>query len=82
MSKIHAEIDLEKHPHINKGLEGIVAFTTAKSLIDGQKGELIYAGYNIDELAENATFEEVCFISKRYIKKTGFKIEKHLIECL
>lgn len=56
------EIDLSQYPHINKGLEGIVAFTTTKSFIDGQKGELIFAGYDIDTLAENATFEEVCFL--------------------
>ncbi|HET6527315.1 MAG TPA: citrate synthase [Balneolaceae bacterium] len=56
------DIDLSQYPHINKGLEGIVAFTTTKSFIDGEKGELIYAGYNIDTLAENATFEEVCFL--------------------
>lgn len=55
-------IDLSEYPYINKGLEGIVAFSTSKSFIDGQKGELIYAGYNIDTLAENATFEEVCFL--------------------
>jgi len=55
-------IDTEKFPYINRGLEGIVAFTTSKSYIDGQKGELIYSGYNIDTLAENATFEEVCFL--------------------
>ncbi len=55
-------IDTDKYPYINKGLEGIVAFSTTKSFIDGQKGELIYAGYNIDTLAENATFEEVCFL--------------------
>jgi len=55
-------IDTDQYPYINKGLEGIVAFSTTKSSIDGQKGELIYAGYNIDTLAENATFEEVCFL--------------------
>jgi citrate synthase len=55
-------IDTSQYPHINKGLDGIVAFSTTKSFIDGQKGELIYAGYNIDTLAENATFEEVCFL--------------------
>lgn len=55
-------IDTDQYPYINKGLEGIVAFSTTKSFIDGQKGELIYAGYNIDTLAENATFEEVCFL--------------------
>src|SRR5690554_5580139 len=56
------QIDLSEYPHINKGLDGIVAFSTSKSFIDGQKGELIYSGYNIDTLAENATFEEVCFL--------------------
>jgi len=55
-------IDLEQYPHINKGLAGIVAFSTTKSFIDGQSGDLIYSGYHIDTLAENATFEEVCFL--------------------
>lgn len=59
---LNTEIDLSQHPHINKGLEGIVAFTTNKSFIDGQKGKLIYAGYDIDTLAENSSFEEVCFL--------------------
>jgi len=56
------DINTKDYPHINRGLEGIVAFSTSKSSIDGQKGELIYSGYNIDTLAENATFEEVCFL--------------------
>lgn len=55
-------LDLSKYPHINKGLAGIVAFSSTKSFIDGKEGKLIYAGYNIDTLAENATFEEVCFL--------------------
>jgi citrate synthase len=55
-------IDLSEYPHINKGLDGIVAFSTTKSFIDGQSGDLIYSGYHIDTLAENATFEEVCFL--------------------
>lgn len=59
---LHTGFDETKYPYINKGLEGIVAFSTTKSSIDGQSGELIYEGYNIDELAENSTFEEVCFL--------------------
>ena len=55
-------IDLSEYPHINRGLDGIVAFSTTKSSIDGKTGELIYSGYHIDTLAENATFEEVCFL--------------------
>lgn len=55
-------IDLDEYPHINKGLDGIVAFSTTKSFIDGKSGDLIYSGYHIDTLAKNATFEEVCFL--------------------
>lgn len=50
------------HPYLDKGLEGIVAFSSRKSFIDGAKGELIYAGYSIETLAEHATFEEVCYL--------------------
>jgi citrate synthase len=54
--------DSDKYPYINKGLEGIVAFSTTKSSIDGDKGELIYAGYNINTLAEHASFEEILYL--------------------
>jgi citrate synthase len=62
MNTSPAEIDLSQYPYINKGLEGIVAFSTNKSNVDGQLGELIYGGYNINTLAEHSTFEEVCFL--------------------
>ncbi|MED4727549.1 citrate synthase [Aneurinibacillus migulanus] len=43
-----------------KGLEGIVATQSSiSSIIDGV---LTYAGINIDELAENASFEEVIYL--------------------
>ncbi len=61
-SDLHTGFDEQQYPHINKGLDGIVAFSTTKSFIDGQVGDLIYSGYHIDTLAENATFEEVCFL--------------------
>ncbi|MCH8495295.1 MAG: citrate synthase [Balneolales bacterium] len=62
MTNNQKEQDLSQYPYLDKGLEGIVAFSSRKSFIDGAKGELIYAGYNIEVLAENATFEEVCFL--------------------
>ncbi|GIT05198.1 MAG: hypothetical protein CM1200mP29_06090 [Verrucomicrobiota bacterium] len=34
-----------------KGLEGVVAATTKLSSVRGLDGELIYRGYNINELA-------------------------------
>jgi citrate synthase len=41
-----------------KGLEGVVAAETALSDIDGKQGLLFYVGYDIHDLAPNATFEE------------------------
>ena len=46
-------------PVIAKGLEGIVANSTSLSEVLGQEGVLIYGGYNINELAGKATYEEV-----------------------
>jgi citrate synthase len=43
---------------MGKGLEGIVAASTAVSFIDGQNGRLFYRGIDIDELAAKSTFEE------------------------
>jgi citrate synthase len=45
-----------------KGLEGVVAAETAISDIDGAKGILSYVGYDIHDLADNATFEEVIYL--------------------
>ena len=46
-------------PVISKGLEGIVANSTHLSDVLGDKGQLIYAGYDINELAGKVTFEEI-----------------------
>ena len=45
-----------------RGLEGVTALDTELSFIDGQKGELLYRGYSIEDLAENASFEETCYL--------------------
>ena len=44
------------------GLEGIVAAQSTISDVNGQEGTLIYAGYDIHDLAEHATFEEVIYL--------------------
>ena len=44
------------------GLEDVVATSSAICFIDGDKGVLSYAGYDIHDLASSATFEEVCFL--------------------
>ena len=42
-----------------KGLDGIVAATTRLSDVQGDVGQLIYCGYDINELAGKVTYEEV-----------------------
>lgn len=44
------------------GLQGVVAAETRLSRVDGERGELIIAGYALDDLAPRATFEEVLFL--------------------
>src|SRR5262249_26014859 len=44
------------------GLEGVVAAETALSMVDGTRGELVVAGYQIEDLALNATFEETVWL--------------------
>jgi citrate synthase len=46
----------------SRGLEGIVAAQSSICFIDGEKGILSYRGYDINELAPNASFEEVVFL--------------------
>ncbi len=45
-----------------RGLEGIISHETELSFIDGQQGILIYDGYDIQDLAEHTTFEEVAYL--------------------
>lgn len=44
------------------GLEDIVVATSSICYLDGQRGVLAYRGYDIHDLAEHATFEEVCYL--------------------
>lgn len=46
----------------HEGLRDIVASPSNICYIDGDKGILVYAGYNIHDLAVNSTFEETVFL--------------------
>lgn len=54
--------DTPTKPTFVKGLAGVVAAQTAISMVDGPNSTLVYRGINIHELAENATYEEVCYL--------------------
>jgi len=46
----------------SEGLRGVVAAQSAIGDVNGEQGILIYQGYNIHDLAEHSTFEEVIFL--------------------
>ncbi len=49
----------------SKGLADVVAASTALSDIDSQAGRLFYRGYDINQLADSATFEEIAYLLQR-----------------
>ncbi len=49
-------------PKASAGLEGVVAAKSAICFIDGVAGRLVYRGYEIGDLVENSTFEEVAHL--------------------
>jgi 2-methylcitrate synthase len=44
------------------GLEGVVAAQSSISDVNGEEGKLVYAGYDIHDLAQQASFEEVIYL--------------------
>ena len=47
---------------LHRGLAGVYVDESNISFIDGEQGELIYSGYDINQLANKATFEEVAYL--------------------
>jgi citrate synthase len=47
---------------VAKGLEGIVANETRLGDVRGQEGQLIYCGYDINQLANRVSFEETIYL--------------------
>ena len=44
------------------GLRDVVALDSQICLVDGEKGRLLYHGYDVAELAERSSFEEVAYL--------------------
>jgi citrate synthase len=47
---------------LKKGLEGVLVAESALSDIDGDAGQLIYRGYDIEDLAREASYEEILYL--------------------
>jgi citrate synthase len=65
------------------GLRGVAAASSSISDVNGEKGELIFQGYDIHDLAKSSTFEEVVFLlwHKRLPKQSELNdLKKSLAE--
>ncbi|AHG04823.1 citrate (Si)-synthase [Halobacterium sp. DL1] len=47
---------------LKKGLEGVLVAESELSYIDGDAGKLVYRGYTIEDLARDASYEEVLYL--------------------
>ncbi|MCL4343082.1 MAG: citrate synthase/methylcitrate synthase [Candidatus Thermoplasmatota archaeon] len=45
-----------------KGLEGVIVSETKVGFVDGEAGRLVYRGFNIEELVQHSSYEEVSFL--------------------
>src|SRR3989442_14617603 len=45
-----------------EGLEDVVVSTSEICFIDGREGRLLYRGYDVDDLVQHASFEEVVYL--------------------
>lgn len=54
--------DYKAKAEFTAGLEDVIAGVSEICFIDGQEGRLIYRGYDINDLVDNTTFEEVMYL--------------------
>src|SRR5947199_4944227 len=47
---------------VHRGLKGVYFDRSRVCFIEGRRGELLYRGYSIHDLAERSTFEEACYL--------------------
>jgi 2-methylcitrate synthase len=64
----------------SRGLADVVAASTALSDIDGQAGLLFYRGYDINQIAGAATFEEIAYLLQRGTPPGRAELDGYLAE--
>ena len=51
-----------KKDHVHEGLDGVVAFESSISHIDGAVPELVIRGYDINDIVNNLTYEQMAYL--------------------
>ncbi|MCS7027881.1 MAG: citrate synthase [Bacteroidia bacterium] len=62
MVKLPEGVTLPEGVEIKEGLEGVFTSVSRICKVDGQNGILIYSGYNINDLAKYADYEETMYL--------------------
>lgn len=70
-----SELETLKKRKVHKGLVGVVVDETSISHADGFLGKLYYRGYDVEELVEKSTFEEVAFLLLHGRLPSRFELE-------
>jgi citrate synthase len=60
------------------GLEDVVVSTSEICFIDGQRGRLLYRGFDIDDLVAHSTFEEVAYLLWHGVLPSRRELDDHL----
>jgi citrate synthase len=60
------------------GLEDVVVSTTDICFIDGREGRLVYRGFDVNDLVEHSTFEEVVYLLWHGALPTKKELETHV----
>ncbi|MEN9824342.1 MAG: hypothetical protein RI953_87 [Pseudomonadota bacterium] len=53
---------LSQNQSVRRGMDDLIVDTTSVSWVDGQRGRLYYRGFRVEDLARNASFEEVAYL--------------------
>ncbi len=67
---------MSEKPEYAKGLAGVIANESCLSDVMGEEGILRYLGYNIQDLVEKCTFEEVLYLLHRRKLPTQAQLEE------
>ncbi|ADE03756.1 citrate synthase [Haloferax volcanii] len=60
---------------LKRGLEGVLVAESKLSFIDGDAGQLVYCGYDIEDLARDASYEEVLYLLWHGALPTGEELD-------
>jgi len=60
------------------GLEDVVVSTTDICFIDGREGRLVYRGFDVNDLVEHSTFEEVVYLLWHGSLPTRKELDTHV----